>query len=184
MGVPGGLGLSHVLHGLEALLRRLGGLSWLGFGVRSRAWRLFPRVGTSSLGLDGQGRTRWAQWRGGRASAWQTVPPSCRSDPKIQCQNLVAARQGTAIMMHTAKQVAELLQVGVDVVKSFVDSGELDAIDVSLRRGKKRRLRIPEDAPSRDSRSNRKAKSSRLGSASSSKKRARHCSSKRPESKV
>jgi excisionase family DNA binding protein len=49
-------------------------------------------------------------------------------------------------MMHTAKQVAELLQVGVDVVKSFVDSGELDAIDVSLRRGKKRRLRIPEDA--------------------------------------
>jgi excisionase family DNA binding protein len=49
-------------------------------------------------------------------------------------------------MMHTAKQVAELLQVGVDVVKCFVDSGELDAIDVSLRRGKKRRLRIPEDA--------------------------------------
>jgi excisionase family DNA binding protein len=49
-------------------------------------------------------------------------------------------------MMYTAKQVAELLQVGVDVVKCFVDSGELDAIDVCLRRGKKRRLRIPEDA--------------------------------------
>ncbi len=49
-------------------------------------------------------------------------------------------------MMYTAKQVAELLQVGVDIVKRFVDSGELDAIDVSLRRGKKRRLRIPEDA--------------------------------------
>lgn len=48
--------------------------------------------------------------------------------------------------MYTAKQVAELLQVGVDVVKCFVDLGELDAIDVSLRRGKKRRLRIPEDA--------------------------------------
>lgn len=29
---------------------------------------------------------------------------------------------------------------------TFVDSGELDAVDVSLRRGKKRRLRIPEDA--------------------------------------
>ena len=34
-------------------------------------------------------------------------------------------------MMYTAKQVAEMLQVGVDVVKCFVDSGELDAIDVS-----------------------------------------------------
>ncbi len=49
-------------------------------------------------------------------------------------------------MMHTAKQVAEFLQVGVDAVKCFVDKGELDAIDVSLRRGKKRRLRIPEDS--------------------------------------
>jgi len=49
-------------------------------------------------------------------------------------------------MMYTANQVAELLQVGVDIVKCYVDSGELDAIDVSLSRGKKRRLRIPEDA--------------------------------------
>jgi excisionase family DNA binding protein len=49
-------------------------------------------------------------------------------------------------MMHTVKQVAELLQVGVDKVKCFVDSGELDAIGVSWRRGKKRRLRIPKDA--------------------------------------
>lgn len=49
-------------------------------------------------------------------------------------------------MMYTVKQVAEMLQVGADLIKSFVDSGELDAIDVSLTRGKKRRLRIPDDA--------------------------------------
>ena len=48
--------------------------------------------------------------------------------------------------MYSVKQVAELLQVGPGAVKHFVDSGELDAIDVSLRRGKKRRLRIPEGA--------------------------------------
>ncbi|MHB9019813.1 MAG: helix-turn-helix domain-containing protein [Minisyncoccota bacterium] len=44
------------------------------------------------------------------------------------------------------KQIAELLQVGIGVVKCYVDSGELDAIDVSVKRGKKKRLRIPEDA--------------------------------------
>ena len=49
-------------------------------------------------------------------------------------------------MMYTVKQVAEMLQIGAGLVKRFVDSGELDAIDISLRRGKKRRLRIPEDA--------------------------------------
>jgi excisionase family DNA binding protein len=49
-------------------------------------------------------------------------------------------------MMYSAKQVAEMLQVGIGTVKRFVDSGELDAIDVSLKRGKNRRLRIPEDA--------------------------------------
>jgi excisionase family DNA binding protein len=49
-------------------------------------------------------------------------------------------------MMYSVKQVAEMLQVGIGLVKRFVSSGELDAIDVSLRRGKKRRLRIPEDA--------------------------------------
>ncbi len=49
-------------------------------------------------------------------------------------------------MMYSVKQVAEMLRVGIRVVTSFVDSGELDAVDVSLRRGKKRRLRIPEDA--------------------------------------
>ena len=49
-------------------------------------------------------------------------------------------------MMYTVKQVAEMLQVGVALVKQFVDCGELDAIDVSLKRGKKKRLRIPEDA--------------------------------------
>lgn len=49
-------------------------------------------------------------------------------------------------MMHTVKQVAEMLQVSVGTVASFVDSGELDAIDVSKRRGPRKRLRIPEDA--------------------------------------
>jgi excisionase family DNA binding protein len=49
-------------------------------------------------------------------------------------------------MMYTVKQVAEMLQVGTDIVTHFVDSGELDAIDVSVRRGGRRRLRIPEDA--------------------------------------
>lgn len=49
-------------------------------------------------------------------------------------------------MMYSIKQVAEMLQVGTGLIKNFVDSGELDAIDVSLRRGKKRRLRIPDDA--------------------------------------
>lgn len=49
-------------------------------------------------------------------------------------------------MMYTVKQVAEMLQVGVDAINQFVDTGELDAIDVSIRRGKKRRLRIPEDS--------------------------------------
>lgn len=48
--------------------------------------------------------------------------------------------------MYSAKQVAEMLQVGIGAVNRFVDSGELDAIDVSLKRGKKRRVRIPEDA--------------------------------------
>jgi excisionase family DNA binding protein len=48
--------------------------------------------------------------------------------------------------MYTIKQVAEMLQVGTDIVTHFVDSGELDAIDVSVRRGGRRRLRIPEDA--------------------------------------
>ena len=45
-------------------------------------------------------------------------------------------------MMYTAKQVAEMLQVGVDVVKCFVDSGELDAIDVSLVQVLARRSRV------------------------------------------
>lgn len=49
-------------------------------------------------------------------------------------------------MMYTVKQLAEMLQVGVETINRFVDSGELDAIDVSLRRGKKRRLRIAEDS--------------------------------------
>jgi len=49
-------------------------------------------------------------------------------------------------MMYTVKQVAEMLQVAIESVTHFVNSGELDAIDVSLRRGKKRRLRIPEDS--------------------------------------
>jgi excisionase family DNA binding protein len=51
-----------------------------------------------------------------------------------------------AIMMYTVKQVAEILQVGAGLVRQFIISGELDAIDVSLKRGSKRRLRIPEDA--------------------------------------
>lgn len=48
--------------------------------------------------------------------------------------------------MYSVRQVADMLQVGPAIVAEFVDSGELDAIDVSLKRGKKRRLRIPEDA--------------------------------------
>jgi excisionase family DNA binding protein len=53
---------------------------------------------------------------------------------------------GEVTMMYSVKQVAEMLQVGPSLIAEFVDSGELDAIDVSLTRGKKRRLRIPEDA--------------------------------------
>jgi excisionase family DNA binding protein len=49
-------------------------------------------------------------------------------------------------MMYSKKQVADLLQVSPGTVARFVSSGELGAIDVSLRQGKKRRLRIPEDA--------------------------------------
>jgi excisionase family DNA binding protein len=49
-------------------------------------------------------------------------------------------------MVYTVKQVAEMLQMGTDIVTHFVDSGELDAIDVSARRGGRRRLRIPKDA--------------------------------------
>lgn len=49
-------------------------------------------------------------------------------------------------MMYTIKQVAEMLQVASVTVVDFVDSGELTAVDVSLRRGKKRRLRVPADA--------------------------------------
>lgn len=49
-------------------------------------------------------------------------------------------------MMYTAQQVAEMLQVGIGTINEFVDNGELDAIDVALRRGKKRRLRIPDDS--------------------------------------
>jgi excisionase family DNA binding protein len=49
-------------------------------------------------------------------------------------------------MMYTIKQVAEMLQVGPGHITDFVNSGELDAIDVSLKRGKKKRLRIPEDS--------------------------------------
>ncbi|HEX3998251.1 MAG TPA: helix-turn-helix domain-containing protein [Pirellulales bacterium] len=48
--------------------------------------------------------------------------------------------------MYTIKQVAEMLQVGSPTVVRFVDSGELAAVDVSLRRGKKRRLRVPAEA--------------------------------------
>jgi excisionase family DNA binding protein len=51
-----------------------------------------------------------------------------------------------ANMMYTIKQVAELLQVGTGLVSEFVHSGELDAIDVCLTRGKKKRFRIPDDA--------------------------------------
>ena len=55
--------------------------------------------------------------------------------------------KGTAAMMYSVKQVAEMLQVGVGHVGEWVRRGELDAIDVSLTRtGKKMRLRIPEDA--------------------------------------
>ena len=50
------------------------------------------------------------------------------------------------IMMHTVNQVAEMLQVGDEAVSQFVKSGEFDAIDVSIHRGKKKRLRISEDA--------------------------------------
>jgi excisionase family DNA binding protein len=49
-------------------------------------------------------------------------------------------------MMYTIKQVAELLQVGKNLVAQFVESGELDAVDVSLNRGTRKRLRIPDDA--------------------------------------
>lgn len=53
---------------------------------------------------------------------------------------------GEVIVMYSVRQVAEMLQVGTAIVAEFVNSGELDAIDVSLTRGKKRRLRIPEEA--------------------------------------
>lgn len=49
-------------------------------------------------------------------------------------------------MMHTVKQVAELLQIGTSLVCRFISTGELDAIDVSLKQGKRKRLRVPEDA--------------------------------------
>lgn len=49
-------------------------------------------------------------------------------------------------MMYTVQQVAEILQVGAGLVRQFIISGELDAIDVSLKRGSKKRLRIPDDA--------------------------------------
>jgi excisionase family DNA binding protein len=49
-------------------------------------------------------------------------------------------------MMYSVKQVAEMLQVGKGIVWRWVGSGELDAVDVSLTRGKKRRLRIPDDS--------------------------------------
>ena len=49
-------------------------------------------------------------------------------------------------MMYSVKQVAEMLQVGKGIVCRWVGSGELDAVDVSLKRGKKRRLRIPDDS--------------------------------------
>ena len=49
-------------------------------------------------------------------------------------------------MMYSVKQIAELLQVGIGVVKCYVGSGELDAIDVSVKKEKKKRLRVPEDA--------------------------------------
>lgn len=49
-------------------------------------------------------------------------------------------------MMHTVRQVAELLQIGTTLVSQFINSGELDAIDVSFKPGKRRTLRIPEDA--------------------------------------
>jgi hypothetical protein len=48
-------------------------------------------------------------------------------------------------MLYSTPQVAEILQIGIETVKCFVDSGELDAIDISLKKGKKRRLRIPKD---------------------------------------
>lgn len=57
-----------------------------------------------------------------------------------------ASKQGSPAMMYSVKQVAEMLQVGRATVAKFVNSGELDAIDVSLKHGKKRRLRIPDDA--------------------------------------
>ena len=40
-------------------------------------------------------------------------------------------------MMYFVKQVADMLQVGIGLVKGFVDSGQLNAIDVSLKRGKR-----------------------------------------------
>lgn len=49
-------------------------------------------------------------------------------------------------MMYSVQQVAEVLQVGPELVRRFVDSGELDAIDVSAKRGGRKSLRIPEDA--------------------------------------
>jgi excisionase family DNA binding protein len=48
--------------------------------------------------------------------------------------------------MHTVKQVAELLQMRTTLVSRFTESGELDAIEVSFNPGKRRTLRIPEDA--------------------------------------
>jgi excisionase family DNA binding protein len=49
-------------------------------------------------------------------------------------------------MMYSIQQVAKMLQVGTNLVRRFVDFGELDAIDVSAKRGGRKRLRIPEDS--------------------------------------
>lgn len=49
-------------------------------------------------------------------------------------------------MMYTVKEVAKQLKVSTSTVTHFVDSGQLDAIDVSKDRGRHRSLRIPEDA--------------------------------------
>ena len=49
-------------------------------------------------------------------------------------------------MMYPINQVAKLLQIGTRRVAQFVESGELDAVDVSLKRGARRRIRISEDA--------------------------------------
>lgn len=48
--------------------------------------------------------------------------------------------------MYSVQQVTEMLQVGTDLVRRFIDSGELDAIDISSKRGERKRLRIPEDS--------------------------------------